>query len=160
MGYRLIEENLVRQNKAMILLSVLLEEEFSRLQQGAPQLVSQIELTIQELMRQIAAERYSLRRQVGVAQPGAQRVAELYADMDEETQASFMQMLEVMDKSEQKCAMQASKNNMLAMALFDQSKQLLSFMHNQIKPKNTESYAATGRFARARTDARILTGRL
>ena len=160
MGYRLIEENLVRQNKAMILLSVLLEEEFSRLQQGAPQLVSQIELAIQELMRQIAAERYSLRRHVGAVQPGAQRVSELYGDMDEETRTNFGQMLQVMDKSEQKCAVQASKNNMLAMALFDQSKQLLTFMHNQIKPKNTGAYAATGRFARASSSARILTGRL
>ena len=34
---RLIEENLVRQNKAMMLLYVLLEEEFSRLNQGNPQ---------------------------------------------------------------------------------------------------------------------------
>jgi len=160
MSYRLIEENLVRQNKAMILLSILLEEEFSRLQQGAPQLVSQIELSIQELMRQIAAERYSLRRLVGGVRQGAMKVKELFEDMAEDMRASFDQMLQVMDRSEQKCAVQASKNNALAMALFDQSKKLLNFMHNQIKPKNTEAYAATGRFARARVDARILTGRL
>ncbi|MEF2231361.1 MAG: flagellar export chaperone FlgN [Pseudodesulfovibrio sp.] len=160
MSYRLIEENLVRQNKAMILLSVLLEEEFSRLKQGAPQQVSLIELSIQELMRQIAAERYSLRRLVGAAQQGAQKVRELFASMEEGARSSFEQMLAVMDKSEQRCAVQASKNNALAMALFDQSKKLLNFMHNQIKPKNTDAYAATGRFARARSDARILTGRL
>ena len=46
------------------------------------------------------------------------------------------------------------------MALFDQSKNLLDYMHNQIKPKNTDAYAASGRFAKAPNSARLLTGRL
>ncbi len=65
--FRVIEENLVRQNKALMLLSLLLEEEFSRLMKSNPQSVSQIELSIQELMRQIVVERASLRRNIGEA---------------------------------------------------------------------------------------------
>lgn len=160
MSFRMIEENLVRQNKAMMLLFVLLEEEFSRLTQGKPQLVSQIELSIQELMRQIAAERLSLRRSVGQALAGAERVSHLFASMDGKTRRNFERLLLVMDQTEQKCAVQAAKNSELAMALFDQSNTLLTFMHNQIKPKNTNAYAATGRFAKAPSDARILHGRL
>ena len=160
MSFRMIEENLVRQNKAMMLLFVLLEEEFSRLTQGAPQMVSRIELSIQELMRQIARERQSLRGWVGQASPGAERVAQLFAAVDGETRQKFERLLAMLDQTEQKCAVQAAKNGELAMALFDQSKTLLTFMHNQIKPKNTNAYAASGRFAKAPSDARILHGRL
>jgi len=160
MSLQLVEENLVRQNKAMVLLSVLLEEEFSRLQQGAPQQVSLIELSIQELMRQIAAERFSLRRHVGSVSPGAERVAHLFASIPGEERTTLERLLGMLDQTEQKCAVQASKNGALARALFDQSKKLLTFMHDQVKPKNTTAYAASGRFARARSDARILTGRL
>ncbi|QJB57364.1 flagellar export chaperone FlgN [Pseudodesulfovibrio sp. zrk46] len=157
---RLIEENLVRQNKAIMLLFILLEEEFTRLMSSNPQSVSQIELSIQELMRQIAVERASLRRMVGKVVEGAQRVSELYPVMDEQTRESFEQMISMLDETEQKCGVQASKNNEMAMALFDQSKSLLEFMHNQIKPKNNHAYSAAGRYAKAANSARLLTGRL
>lgn len=158
--FRLIEENLVRQNKAMMLLFFLLEEEFSRLMKNLPQGVSQIELSIQELMRQIAAERMSLRANVAKIASGAERVRDLFLMMDDEMKSNMKNMLELMDGTEQKCAMQAGKNNELAMALFDQSKHLLDYMHDQIKPKNTSAYAASGRFAKAPASARLLTGRL
>jgi len=158
--YRLIEENLVRQNKAMMLLSILLEEEFSRLMKNLPQGVSQIELSIQELMRQIAEERRSLRFMVAGLSPGAERVRDLFPVMDEEGKEKIETLLSLMDETEQKCGMQAGKNNEIANALFEQSKCLLDFMHNQIKPKNTSAYAATGRFAQAHSNARLLTGRL
>jgi len=158
--FRLVEENLVRQNKALILLSVLLQEEFTRLEQSKPQAVSQIELSIQELMRQIAVERASLRRQVGKIAEGAQRVRDLFLMMDDEVRATFEQLLQMLDDTEQKCAMQAAKNNKLTMALFDQSKKLLDFMHDQIKPKNTIAYGQTGRYAKAASSARLLSGRL
>jgi len=158
--FRLIEENLVRQNKAFILLSALLEEEFSRLKQSEPQAVSQIELSIQELMRQIAMERVSLRRMVGQTAEGAKRVRDLFLIMDDEVRGTFEQLLEMLDGTEQKCAVQASKNNLMTKALFEQSKKLLEFMHNQIKPKNTSSYSASGRFAKAASSARLLSGRL
>lgn len=157
---RLIEENLVRQNKAAMLLFILLEEEFTRLMSLKPQSVSQIELSIQELMRQIAIERASLRKMIGRIAPEANRVSDLYPQLDEETRSNFEQLLVMMDETEQKCAIQAGKNNHLAMALFDQSKGLLDFMHQQIKPKNTSAYGRSGRFAKAPSNARLLTGRL
>lgn len=158
--FRLIEENLVRQNKAMMLLFILLEEEFSRLMKSKPQSVSQIELSIQELMRQIAAERMTLRSQVAELAPGALRVRDLFLMMDDEKREIFEKLLSLMDETEQKCGMQAGKNNEMALALFDQSKVLLDFMHDQIKPKNTAAYAASGRYAQAANSARLLTGRL
>ena len=157
---RLIEENLVRQNKAMLLMYFLLEEEFSRLTQLKPQSVSQVELSIQELMRQMAAERVSLRRMVARVEPTAKRVREILHCVSEEESGSVTELLARLDAIEQKCGVQAAKNQQLAMALFDQSKGLLNFMHDQIKPKSTTAYARTGRFARGVNDARLLNGRL
>lgn len=158
--FRLIEENLVRQNKAMMLLEVLMGEEYSRLMNAKPQSVSQIELSIQELMRQIAVERASLRRLVAAEAPGAQRVRDLFLLMDDEKRQDFEKLLQLLDDTEQKCGVQAGKNHQMAMALYDQSKSLLNFMHDQIKPKNTSVYGASGRYAKAASSARLLTGRL
>ncbi|NDV17837.1 flagellar protein FlgN [Pseudodesulfovibrio sp. JC047] len=160
MKLRLVEENLVRQNKATMLLLLLLEEEFSRLGQLKPQSVSQIELSIQELMRQIVVERYSLRGLVGDSAPSAQKVADLYPLMDESMAENCRGLVKRLDETEQKCAKQAAKNNEMALALFDQSKGLLDFMHDQIKPKNTTAYSRFGRFAQAPSDARLLSGRM
>ena len=157
---RLIEENLVRQNKAMLLMFLLLEEEFSRLTQLKPQSVSRVELSIQELMRQVAAERASLRRMVAKVEPSAQRVRDILPGLDKEQAESLNQLLERLDQAEQNCGVQASKNQQMAMALFDQSKGLLDFMHNQIKPKSTTTYGRTARYAKGINDARLLSGRL
>jgi len=157
---RLIEENLVRQNKAMLLMYFLLEEEFSRLTQLKPQSVSQVELSIQELMRQMAAERVSLRRLVARVDPAAKRVREILHCVSEDESSAVSGLLARLDDIEQKCGVQAAKNQQMAMALFDQSKGLLNFMHNQIKPKSTTAYARTGRFAKGVNDARLLNGRL
>lgn len=156
----LIEENLVRQNKAMLLLFFLLEEEFSRLMKLRPQAISQIELSIQELMRQVAAERISLRNMVKKVEPSAVRLQDIYPCLDKDVAANFAELLQKMDDTEQRCAVQASKNNQMALALFEQSKGLLNFMHDQIKPKNTTAYGRSGRFAKAPSNARLLSGRL
>jgi len=157
---RLIEENLVRQNKAMLLMFFLLEEEFSRLTQLKPQSVSHVELSIQELMRQVAAERLSLRRMVVRMEPSAQRVRDILPGLSEEETGAILELLARLDETEQKCGVQASKNQQLAMALFDQSQGLLNFMHDQIKPKSTTTYGRTARFAKGVNDARLLSGRL
>ncbi|KAB1440251.1 flagellar protein FlgN [Pseudodesulfovibrio senegalensis] len=159
--FTLLEENLVRQNKAIMLLSALLEEEFARLQKRNPRGVSRIELSIQELLRQIAAERFSLKRMCQAIDPEAEQVHMLYSSMDETTQQAFGSMLAMLDKMEQKCGLQAAKNQELAQALLDQSSSLLNFMHKEIQPKKRDAYSARGRFVGAgSSQATILRGRL
>ncbi|WP_243547066.1 flagellar export chaperone FlgN [Pseudodesulfovibrio tunisiensis] len=156
---RFVVENLVRQNKAMLLLSALLEEEFSRLQKGEPRSVSQIELSIQELMRQIAVERASLRRLVGRVHAGAQRVSDLYPAVDETVRGELQGLLQILDDTEQRCAVQAGKNKGLVTALYDQSRKLLGFMHEEVRPKPKNAYSAKGRFVNSYTGARLIQGR-
>ncbi|WP_147821891.1 flagellar export chaperone FlgN [Salidesulfovibrio onnuriiensis] len=158
---RVVEENLVRQNKGMILLKLLLEEEFARLMNRDPQGVSQIELSIQELLRQLSVERRSVKRLLERIDPTVSRVRDLRPSLDEEEAKVMDELLEMLDKSEQQCAVQASKNHELAMALQEQSKSLLDFMHREIQPKNNNAYSAKGRFAvNSNGQANILRGRL
>ncbi|WP_018123959.1 flagellar protein FlgN [Desulfovibrio oxyclinae] len=160
MDIRIIEENLVRQNKAMLLLSALLQEEFSRLTARNSQGVSQIEISVQELLRQLAAERQSCRAQVGTLVPGAQRIAELEGHLDPEQYETLRALVDKMDEVEQGCAAQANQNYTMAVALHDQSRKLLEFMHDEIQPKTKNAYTARGRFVPPSQNGNILRGRL
>lgn len=160
MDIHYIEENLVRQNKAMLLLSALLMEEFSRLTARNAQGVSQIEISIQELLRQMVSERQSLRSMVGQLVPGAQRVAELEGHVDQERFDLMQELIARLDETQQECGRQANKNHSLAVALHDQSRQLLEFMHNEIQPKTKDAYSARGRYVPPTQHGNILRGRL
>ncbi|MBN2139440.1 MAG: flagellar export chaperone FlgN [Desulfovibrionaceae bacterium] len=157
---RSIEENLTRQNKAMRLLLELLEEEFAALRKREPQTVSRVDLSIQELMRQIAAERFSLKAEIKQLNPDAARVRDVLDSMDGPGRRTVDGLLAALDKAEQDCAVKADKNRHLSLGLFEQSKSLLKFLHNEIQPKSDKSYSARGRYAAHSPQAALLSGRL
>ncbi|MGE4506013.1 MAG: flagellar export chaperone FlgN [Desulfovibrionaceae bacterium] len=156
-----IQENLTRQHKALELLFVLLEEEFSRLMERNSRNVTPLELSIQELMRQLAAERVCLRGMVQAMDPTAQRVREIVEQLEPELASAVADLLAKIDKVEQRCGIQANKNQQLALALYDQSTKLLTFMQKQISPPvDTGSYSAKGRYRKnSSSQATILHGR-
>ena len=78
-----IRENLARQEKAMGLLAGLLQEEFSLLREGKPQDVTGLEMSIQELIRQIAEERAQLKATVLAWKGEAVRLNVLVAELPE-----------------------------------------------------------------------------
>lgn len=146
---RVIQENLSRQTRALELLSALLEEEFADLMDRKPQDVSVLELSIQELMRQLAAERLSLRRIIAGAWPGCERVRDVVAALTDAQAEDLNRLLQDLDRTEQSCAIQADKNRMLALGLYDQSLQLLKELHNRVEPGKADVYSRRGRFAKA-----------
>ncbi|MES9994955.1 flagellar export chaperone FlgN [Desulfovibrio aminophilus] len=154
-----IQENLSRQQRALVLLAELLDEEFSYLKSGKPQDVSRIEISIQELLRQLAMERVSLRSQVQSIVPGAKRVREILDSVPVEEGDALRDLLLKLDGLEQLCARQAAKNQNLVLALFDQSRKLLNFLQEKIQPKGT-AYSAKGRMARASNAPTLVSGRL
>ena len=159
-----IKENLSRQSRAVALLVELLREEFSLLLERKPQEVTTVELSLQELMRQIGAERMGLKRLVADAYPGAARVSEILDILPEgrdDVRAEIEAYLQSMDDAEQAGARQAEKNRQLVLGLFDQSRRALEFMHDQIRPKNENAYSKRGVMAQA-TNHRpsLLEGRL
>lgn len=157
---KLIKENLYRQSKAVALLFTLLEEEFSRLTNRKPQSVTQIELIIQELMRQIAAERMSLKGLIRKIEPTAARLGEIMPALDQNFRSELEALLREIDGMEQRCAVQATKNQQLAQALLEQSRSLLGFLHKEIQPKNENVYSARGRYENSTPQASLINGRL
>lgn len=156
---RRVQENLSRQRRAFVLLTELLEEEFSLLLERKPQAVSQLELSIQELMRQLADERQSLRLAVRGIDPKANRVRELLGTLKGEAATALRQDLADLDRTEQSCAVQAAKNQYLVMGLYDQSRNLLEFLHEKIQPK-VAAYSSRGRMARPGSRPSLVSGRL
>ncbi len=157
---RLIKENIDRQSKAMLLLSMLLKEEFSLLMNKDPQGVTGVEMVIQELMRQIASERMSLRGLVQKIDPAAKRIKDILSAIADEHREKVEYLLDIMDTREQECAVQATKNQQLAQALLDQSSSMLDFLHREITPKVNNVYSARGRYQNAAPPATLINGRL
>lgn len=158
--FRSIQENLSRQNCALKLLSDLLEEEFAELCERRPQEVSILELSIQELMRQIAAERKSLRAMISRSYPGKTRVFEVAETLSADEAKALGDQIQALDRAEQICAIQADKNRQLVVGLYDQSLDLLKRLHQSIEPGKSDVYSRRGRYAKAQQpQASVFRGR-
>jgi hypothetical protein len=158
---QLIQANLSRQVRALELLASLLEEEFAALMERRPQEVSVIELAVQDLMRQLFAERMQLRRFISAGYPGLERLRDVLRKLPAEAAARISADLADLDRIEQLCAMQADKNRQLALALFDQSMQLLTHLHTSIQPNRSDVYGKRGRFTKPpQGQASFFSGRL
>ncbi|WP_319780632.1 flagellar protein FlgN [Maridesulfovibrio sp.] len=157
---KLIQANLDRQSKAVLLLSMLLQEEFSLLMHKDPQGVTGVELVIQELMRQISAERLSMRSFIQKIDPSAQRLGQVLPAIEDGQRKEIEKLLARIDDLEQKCGVQATKNHQLARALLDQSSSMLDFLHREITPKEQNVYSARGRYFNPKPQASLINGRL
>jgi len=156
-----IQANLSRQMRALELLSSLLEEEFAALMGRTPQDVSCLELSVQDLMRQLIVERKQLRRFISTGYPGLERLRDVLAKIPAEAAAKISADLADLDRTEQLCAMQADKNRQLALGLYDQSMQLLTHLHKAIQPQRSDVYGKRGRFTKPpQGQASFFSGRL
>jgi hypothetical protein len=153
--YALIHGNLTRQFKGLELLLSLLEEEFEKLCARDTDAVATLEFSIHELLRQIATERVALRDTMQ-----GTRILE-YADLltDEEEAQEIKGLYHLIDALEQRSSRQATHNTELSLALLDQSQSLLTFLHNQLTPKQTQNYGRGGRLSDNRPRAALYSGR-
>lgn len=152
--YSLMHANLTRQFKGLELLQSLLDEEFELLTERDTDAVTSLEFSIHELLRQIADERMALKDTLQ-----GTRLLE-YATMlpDEEAEA-VRKLYYLIDGLEQRCSRQASQNAELSLALMDQSQSLLVFLHEQITPRQANTYGAAGRMRMERPTAALISGR-
>lgn len=177
--YRQIIENLQRQSKAFTLLGLLLEEEYSQLKNRAPERVTQLEMQVHELVRQITEERQTIRHMA------PNRMSALIAELPAELMASDMvqdiefvtglsdeqrqlplaallnNLLASVDEMEQRTVRQAERNAEFAIALMDQNSVMAEYLYGQITPKEKkETYSARGRYKASKSEASMLNGRL
>lgn len=151
--------NLRRQLGAVTLLESLLAEEFSHLSTRQPASVASVEFSIQELLRQIAAERHGLHGLYAAMDPKAKRLADLAGQLDEETRDAARVLCEAIDKTEQRSAKQASRNYAMALGLYDVTKESLDNLQKLMTPKKGV-YGSRGRMASATPPPGMISGRL
>ena len=136
--YEYIKRNLVRQDKGFQVLGMLLGEEFAQLRERDPQAVTATEFSIHELLRQLAVEREEVRELLG-----GDKLVKYAERLPKKTATELMGLAETVSRREQKSIRQAERNADLAFALLDQSKAMLTFLHDkvteQVTPKNTNT---------------------
>ena len=154
--YALIHGNLTRQFKGLELLFSLLEEEFELLCARDTDAITMLEFSIHELLRQVATERVSLKDTMQ-----GTKILE-YANLltDEDEAQEIRRLYHLIDALEQRSSRQATRNTELSLALLDQSQALVSFLHDQITPKQTQCYGRSGKISDNRPGAAIYSGRL
>lgn len=151
--------NLRRQLGAVTLLESLLAEEFSHLSTRQPASVASVEFSIQELLRQITAERHSLHGLYAALDPKARRLADLAGQLDPQTREAAQGLYDAIEKTEQRAAKQASRNYAMALGLYDVTKSSLDNLQKLMTPKKGV-YGARGRMASATPPPGMISGRL
>lgn len=151
--------SLERQEKALALLAMLQEAEFTHLRELDPTKVAGFEFSIHELMRQIASERTSLTALYATVSPTAKRLHDVIHTFPEDMAARARELYLAIDRREQACARQAEQNYKMALGFYDQSRACIEFIQQQIAPKKNV-YTAAGRYARASAEPTVLSGRL
>lgn len=155
---RRILENLTRQHQALRVLGTLQQEEFAHLKEFRPQSVGAVEFSIQELMRQLMAERLEIKRMVQAIDPQAQRLRHVAGSLGEDW-PRVQELLDRIDALEQASAKQAEKSYTLALALFDQSTGYVDLFKKSFTA-NKPAYGPRGAFQSTKPAPAMLRGAL
>lgn len=153
--FSILRETLIRQDKALDLMYELLKEEFSYLKDRNTDAVMSIEFSIHELLRQLAVEKEGIIRFLGGG-----RLRDYAQMLPEEDQLFTLRIWTSIDKKEQACAKQSSRNTQLSLGLLDQSKGLLNYLHERIIPPQKTAYTRRGVYTQNRPEASLINGRL
>ncbi len=151
-----ISGSLSRQVKALELLKVLLEEEFSLLRENKMQDVADLELSIHKLLSQLADEKESV-----IASLGGGKVKDFAQMRPDNEKEILLNLYNEVDKNEQLCVRHSKMNADLSLSLLEQNEQLLKGLTEAITPKQEKTYGHKGAYHKtARPDAILLSGRL
>lgn len=155
---QLISDSLTRQAKGSQLLTTMLQEEYALLRAGQPDQIATLELSIQELIRQLVREREFLLRVLESG--GFARLRPYLNSLDPADQARLEGLLAQLSEHEQASARQSTVNADLAMALWAQSGELLQFFQNKVSPQVRQTYTAKGTWYHRPATAALVHGRL
>ena len=153
--FDIIHGNLDRQVRGLALLHSLLCEEYELLLERKAEEVMVLELSIHELMRQLAVEKQEVRTLLGGG-----KLLDYAAMLDEEEGGALREMWRQADEREQSCARQATLNCQISLALLDVSSDMLDYLHSRVLPPQRSAYGRAGAYTRTRPDAVLISGRL
>ena len=154
--YTTVHTSLIRQSKALTLLCELMEEEYQTLLGHNTDAVVALEFSIQELIRQLAAEKATVMKALAGV-----RVKEYVATLPQTQGGALLDLLTAIDRAEQEAARQATRNSQLSLALLDQSSRTLMALTSQAMPPKAETYGRRGGMRpHAHPEAALISGRL
>lgn len=134
----------------------LLEEEYAALLARDTDGVVALEFSVQELIRQLAVEKYLVIRQLN-----GSKVLEYAALLPDEQCGALRSCFAAIDESEQRVSRQASRNAQLSLALLDQSSRQPAGACRQAMPPKAETYGRKGGMNyQAHPQAALISGRL
>lgn len=154
-AYEYIHEGMIRQERGFMLLETMLKKEFETICSREAQAVTSLELSIHELLRQLALERDQV-----ISLLAGQKLTAYAAALPADEGQPLQDLADKLIKREQVCAKQASHNAELVLALLDQGTGMLDFMQKQLCPKKQNCYTAKGRYSGSASEARIINGSL
>ena len=152
--FSILENTLMRQDKAMDLMHELLREEFSLLTERDTDAIMTIEFSIHELLRQLASEKEGI-----ISFLGGGKLRDYAQMLPDDKKTIILHLWHQIDSKEQACAKQASRNTQLSLGLLDQSKAMLDYLHERIIPPQRTAYSRKGIYTQARPQASLINGR-
>ena len=153
--------SLFRQYEAFKLLHDLLREEHSQMvEKDDSEELAKHELSIQELLRQLAREKEEVHFCVGSHGFPENRVSDILHLFSEEEREKISWLLDELNRLEQNCNKQAEINADIAMALVEQSNSLLEYFNKQLWPDQGDVYSKNAKWQHFNSNASILQGKL
>lgn len=154
--FTIICGNLSRQIKALDLLKSLLEEEFALLKLNKIDQITTIELSIHELLRQLANERDSTVRLLGGG-----KVLDFAQMRPLEEREELERLFAELAKAEKVTTRQSKLNAKVSLALLRQGEGLLKELTTAVAPRSLAKYSSKGVYSKDdRPDAMLISGRL
>lgn len=153
--FDIIYRNLDRQTRGLALLHKLLREEYELLCERKTDEVITLELSIHELLRQLAVEKQEVRTMLGGG-----RLIDYAAMLDEDQGEALRELYWLADEYEQICSRQATQNCEISMALLDVSKDTFDFLYSRLVPPAQSTYGRAGAYVHTHPDAVLISGRL
>ena len=153
--FDIIYGNLDRQTRGLALLHSLLREEYELLCERKAEDVMALELSIHELLRQLAVEKQEVR-----ALLGGGKLLDYAAMLDEQEGGVLRELWKLTDDYEQICARQATLNSQISLALLDASQEMFDYLYSLALPPQQSVYDRAGVYAKSRPEAALISGRL
>lgn len=154
--FQRIHDHLFRQSQALSLLCTLENEEYDLLAARDVSAIAPLEFSVQELIRQIAAEKTAVIR---LLQGG--KVLDYAALLPAEQGSKLRRLYTAIDRHEQQASRAASRNARLSLALLDQNQHILQELNSKAVPRQATTYGRRGRMLyQQKPEASIISGSL
>ncbi len=155
-----IISSLKRQIKALDLLHSLLKEEYKILCSTNKEGLSKNQFAIQQLISQLEKEKREILYMLKKDFKREKLIDLLYIIKDNEKSKEVSQLINELKSKEKLCMEQSTVNADLALAHLEQTKELVNFLYEQIKPKEKIVYSRYGKFNAKTSGPYVVNGRL